>query len=349
MPELACPHCGQPHPAGSGFCPATGRPLGAAAPARGDVMQDVVGLLKRAFELYRVHGRTLLLTCALLFVPASLAKSLALAWIEAPLVDVAGSVMTETAGDVERLSRAESDLRDALAHKADPATLGQLRQAQENASAALARHGLHAATSAVSGFGRLCLGLLATFVTSFLLYGVILPLTQGALTVAVADRLRGGDARPREIWMLLLRRLGTLLPTVLLSGVLVAVGFLFFVIPGLVLAFLFAFVSPVVLIERRSGFEALKRSRDLVRGDWLRVALVLVAFGIVRWFAQMLASLIVPLGAPFVGSLLGDLVTLVLMPVPVLGLVLVYDDIRRRREGTYDDSLAAELAALKNA
>jgi hypothetical protein len=316
-------------------------------------VQDVIGLLKRAFELYRAHGRTLLLTCALLFVPASLAKSLALAWIQAPLVDVAGSVMSETSGDVERVARAQAELQEALARQVDPATVDRLRQAQEDATAALARHGLHAASSAVSGFGRLCLGLLATFLTSFLLYGVILPLTQGALTVAVADRLRGGDARPREIWMLLLRRLGTLLPTVLLSGVLVALGFLLLVLPGVVLAFLFAFVSPVVLIERRSGFEALKRSRDLVRGDWLRVALVLIAFGIMRWFAQMVASLIVPMGASvvgtFVGSLLGDFVTLALMPIPVLGLVLVYDDIRRRREGAYDDRLAAELNALKNA
>ena len=41
--------------------------------------------------------------------------------------------------------------------------------------------------------------------------------------------------------------------------------------------------------------------------------------------------------------------TLVFLPVPVLGMVLLYFDIRRRRDGFTDDRLRADLEALKTA
>ena len=55
-----------------------------------------------------------------------------------------------------------------------------------------------------------------------------------------------------------------------------------------------------------------------------------------------------PDSAQFLTQLLGDLVTLILMPVPVLGLVLLYLDIRRRRDGFSAENLRAELAVLRD-
>ena len=121
-----------------------------------------------------------------------------------------------------------------------------------------------------------------------------------------------------------------------------------FVIPGLVLALFFAFVSPVVLIEGLGGRDALRRSTDLVRSDWLRVALVVAAFGVIRALATMIAHLLVPHGAIFVDSFLADLITLVGMPIPVLGAVLLYFDVRRKQERFTTDTLRTELATLKS-
>jgi len=344
VPQLFCPHCGHPHPFGAAFCPATGRPLAQDSLREGpDTLGNVVGVLRRAFALYKTHARALLVICSLLFVPASLAKSLAVAWVQAPLMETASNFAEQIAEDNARVARAHEAVEKAAGR--EPMAQLSAQEAEERARDAARRW--KAATAPLSGFTRFSLTLLATFLTSFLLYGVILPLTQGALTVAVADRVRGGHAGAREVWMLLLRRVGRLLPTVLLSGLLTGLGFLLFVIPGVAMAVLFAFVSPVVLIEGRSGTAALRRSYDLVKGDWLRVVLVLISFAVVRWFAQLLASFLVPSGALFIGPFLGDLVTLVLMPVPVLGLVLVYEDIRRRTEGPADDRLARELDQLR--
>jgi hypothetical protein len=261
--------------------------------------KGVADILTEAFRLYRAHAKPLLITCALLFVPASIIKSLALAAILGPTV--------------------------ALATSADP-------------SAAL-----------TGGLSVYLLGALGTMMTAFFLYGIIVPLTNAALTISVADRVLGGHAEWREVWMLLFRRLGKLMSAVIPAAFLVAIGCVFFLIPGLVLALLFAFLSPVVLIEGIGGRAALERSVALVRSDWLRVTLVVLVFGLLRGIAQVVASALVPQSAIFASSLFGDLITMVLLPVPVLGMVLLYFDVRRKRDNFTPDNLRADLEALKTA
>ena len=261
--------------------------------------KGVADILGEAFQLYRAHAKPLLLTCALLFVPAAIINSMARAAILGPTLAIAAS--------------------------SDPA-------------AALA-----------SSLSVYLLGLLGTLVTAFFLYGIIIPLTNGALTIAAADRILGGQAEWREVWMLLFRRLGKLLSAVIPAAIVITLGCLFFVIPGLVLALFFTFVSPVVLIEGLGGRAALERSTTLVRSDWLRVALLLMTFAIVRFVAQLVANVFVAPSAIFVGSLLSDLFTMVMLPIPVLGTVLLYFDIRRKRDNFTNDNLRADLAALKDA
>ena len=66
------------------------------------------------------------------------------------------------------------------------------------------------------------------------------------------------------------------------------------VIPGLVVAFCFALVAQVAVIEGLKGAAALRRSVELVGADWLRIALLLAVFGALTWAARLLADLVVP-------------------------------------------------------
>ena len=50
-----------------------------------------------------------------------------------------------------------------------------------------------------------------------------------------------------------------------------------------------------------------------------------------------------------VGSLLSDLFTMVMLPIPVLGTVLLYFDVRRKRDNFTNDNLRTDLDALKSA
>jgi hypothetical protein len=350
---VPCPYCGEQHPEGTKFCGETGRPLARSAgpddlpsPPSADyrgVDKGVWDLMKEALELYRAHARVFLLTAAVLMVPGSLVRSCALAAILGPMT-IDGASAQQAA---LRLARRTEDLARSLERTADPRATDEGARPSSAEAQAVEREAGQLARMTLGGVAAGLLELAGWAITALILYGLALPLTHGALTIAVADRVLGGTATWREHWMLLFRRMGLLLTAVLPAAALVMLGYFCLVIPGLLLSFFFVFVAPVVLIEGLGGTAALKRSYTLVRADWLRTALLLLTFGVLNGLAHWLVGLFVPRSAVFFGSFLGDLLLLAVMPVPIIASVLLYFDLRRKVDGLTDDRLRAELAALR--
>jgi hypothetical protein len=352
--ETPCPHCGQSHDAAATTCPTTGAPLPRAeaeaapsAPAPKPTVLGVFDLLKDAYVLYRRHARTVLVTCAIAFIPASLVKSCAYAAVTVPQVNASAAVDALKNLRTDDLQAAQRALQDAYAQHADAKTIQRLQAEQTLLLEEVGRRSTLATSAAMGSFTAFILGVLGTLITTFFVFGLVVPLTNGALTIFVADATLGGDGGWRFAWNLLWHRIGPLLMTVLPAACLIAFGFIMFWIPGLVLGLLFAFVAPVVLLEGKRGRVALRRSVDLVGPDWLRVALMIVCLAVLNVVAQTLVAIFVPRSAPFIGAVLSDLVTLVFLPLPVIAMALLYFDIRRKREGFDDARLRAELDALK--
>ncbi len=283
----------------------------AVFPAAGAPAKGIVHLLKDALKLYRRHARDFLRTAAILFLPGALISSAALTAITAPM-------------------------------RASTATL-------EHAVATGTIADGTAAAAALSGLLATVLGLLGWAVVAFIVFGLVVPLTLGALSIAVADRALGGDAGPFDYWRLLLGRLGPLLSALAPAALLCAVGYFCAILPGVLLSFLFTFVPAVVLIEGQGGLGALKRSVRLVRADWMRVAVVLIVFGVLNFLAHLIGGALIPDRVFFLGRVLGDLLTLALLPIPALASVLLYLDVRRKTEGLTHEALQAELEALRTA
>lgn len=329
MADPVCEHCGQTHPATTPFCPNTGRKLPGSvpspdapgftlgvAPASGATSEapppdgspevGVFDLLQQAFGLYRKHARMLLTVAGVIFVPGALAHACARAAILAPTIVLNVAV-------------------DPVTHQpmAAPIVLG----------------------TAALGFPSMMLGLLALAVTGLLLHGVIVPLVQGALALATADRLDAGSATWQQIWTLLFRRLGTVLSAVIPAALLTGVGFFFLLVPGLLLSFFFSFVPLIALFEGVGGRPALRRSYELVRSDWLRMLILLFVFGLISWITRLVAGAF--LGGLFGSQLLQDLLTLFVLPIPVIASVLLYFDVRRKRDGDGGRRLAEDLARLR--
>jgi hypothetical protein len=113
----------------------------------------------------------------------------------------------------------------------------------------------------------------------------------------------------------------------LLLGLVVVLGLLAFVVPGLVLLTWFAFVAPVIKIEHPPIVAAFRRSRELVRGRfWLVFAIVLpilVASELVTVFVQQgTADLLGEgFGADWAGAALADVLT---APFYALAVVVLY-------------------------
>jgi hypothetical protein len=129
-------------------------------------------------------------------------------------------------------------------------------------------------------------------------------------------------------------------------------GMLLLLIPGIVFAVWYMFVLPVAVLEQAGVRTALRRSRALGKGCYLRnvgiVLLVAIPPMLIIW---LLAYAIASLVAPAIGSqtrLVMDgaeeiLQILVLSPLLSIPGILLYYDMRARKDGYGAAQLAEEL------
>jgi hypothetical protein len=114
---------------------------------------------------------------------------------------------------------------------------------------------------------------------------------QGLVVQAVRDIQDGvRDLSLGGLFRSISKVLGPLLWTALLVGIGVFVGFLLFIIPGLVLLTQWAVAAPVVVCEVRTPPQAVGRSRELVRGHGWQVFSVLVVTFLLVLIADVLLA-----------------------------------------------------------
>ena len=151
------------------------------------------------------------------------------------------------------------------------------------------------------------------------------------------------------------RALSVLLPllaaTIIVSLALIGSAILMLVLIGIPLFFyvlvIWFFAVQAVVIENRSTFDALKRSQELVKGNWWRVfgiGVVFILLGIALLIPAIIVSVIVGLiNAVLANVVLGVAVALV-TPVLYIGSTLLYIDLRVRKEGYGLQDLVDDLA-----
>ncbi|EHR49297.1 Uncharacterized protein family (UPF0259) [Saccharomonospora marina XMU15] len=133
--------------------------------------------------------------------------------------------------------------------------------------------------------------------------GVINLLTQtflaGLLTVVVGKAVLGRPIGFAQAWEELRPRLLPLFGLTVVVTLLVAVGLVLFIVPGVWLFVLFSLAAPALVLERGSIGDALRRSPVLVRQSWWRVFGVLLLAMLIGFLISFVIQL------PF-GLLAGD-------------------------------------------
>ena len=167
---------------------------------------------------------------------------------------------------------------------------------------------------------------------------VIQPLVTAACIAAVMSLGRGEE--PSAGWSIArgFERWGAVLAAVLLGGLATVAGFLFFLIPGIWLAVALYFASQAVVAEGRSPMDALRRSRELVRGQWWRVFGIGVLFtvavgglsGVISAGGQAIADATDRQVFDLLGTMVADVLTVGFIAV---ASTLVFFDLRVRSEG----------------
>jgi hypothetical protein len=78
----------------------------------------------------------------------------------------------------------------------------------------------------------------------------------------------------------------------ILAGIAIGIGFLLFVIPGLILLTIWAVIAPVIVAERSGVMDSFGRSRELVRGNgWQVFGVIFVVFLISAVVAGILGAI----------------------------------------------------------
>lgn len=122
--------------------------------------------------------------------------------------------------------------------------------------------------------------------------------------------------------------LGQLILVGLVAGVATVIGFILFIVPGLVLLTIWSVFAPVVVLERPSGLRALGRSRELVQGNawqvfaviFVLVILVVIVSGVLEVAAESVSTGV----AIAVRVILGVLTA----PLSALGSAVLYFELR---------------------
>jgi hypothetical protein len=154
------------------------------------------------------------------------------------------------------------------------------RQAAVLLPAAAVLYVAPAALGLVDGLGTQALSLAATIIAGVAYQGVVVQAVRD-IQDGVRDLSIGGLFRSVS------RVLAPLLWTALLVGIGVFLGFLAFIIPGLVLLTQWAVAAPVVVIEDRTATQAIGRSRQLVHGHGWQVFSVLIVTLLIVLIADM--------------------------------------------------------------
>jgi hypothetical protein len=142
-------------------------------------------------------------------------------------------------------------------------------------------------------------------VLGVLVFGVVMGLlgllSSGMVVVMARDALSGREPVLGDALAAVVGRLGAVVVASSLAMAIVAVGFLLFVIPGLLAAVALMFTLPAVLLDGHGAVDGMQRSVAVVRGHPGPVIglvagslLVLVGVGITSWIVGLV---------PFLGGL----------------------------------------------
>jgi hypothetical protein len=196
------------------------------------------------------------------------------------------------------------------------------------------------------------------FVATALVGTVVSFFAVGALTVIISDICLGNVPRVSRAYARILKGglWWRLLWTSILQMILWTVGLVLLLIPGIILMIRMVVCSTVVILEGDSGVKAIKRSMSLTKGHFWRLFAVLAVLGLLTFALFFIAMLPIGIGLALLASSLGEselqmvigillapLMQGVLYPMVFIAFVLLYYDLRVRKESYDVEALAEDM------
>lgn len=169
-------------------------------------------------------------------------------------------------------------------------------------------------------------------------------LLQAAIMKAAAQAIVGDPVDVKASYRWGMRKIGPVIWISILVGLIVAVGFVLLIIPGIIFMVFLSVAIPALVVENQRGTGALGRSWNLVKGNWWFV----LGFIVVTWIISAVVSGI--LGAiggsnwimMWITDAIGQMIT---APFTALVSIILYVELRARHEALTVETLRSQINA----
>ncbi len=165
----------------------------------------------------------------------------------------------------------------------------------------------------------------------FLVTVVFFPIAQGGAIKMASEQIENGEVGLGASVRFATSKLLSIWALSIIVGVIVTLGFIAFIIPGIILAIMFSLSFPVLLIENKGVTDSMGRSRQLVGQRWLKTLATFLVMGIIVAVASGIVSAI---SSPFgvAGSVVNGILSAFYQPLfPILLSVYYYSNLARIR------------------
>ena len=162
-----------------------------------------------------------------------------------------------------------------------------------------------------------------------------------AITKAAADDIVGRTPTLGESYAFGFRRFFSVLWISILVGLIVVGGLILLIIPGIIFAVKLTTAIPALVVEGKRGSEAIGRSWNLTKGAFWHVLGAVVVAGLLTGVISSIIS--GPFNQWFMAGLFSGIAMAITMPFSTLVIVLLYTDLRVKKENLDVATLRSDL------
>jgi hypothetical protein len=181
-------------------------------------------------------------------------------------------------------------------------------------------------------------------------------LCQGALTKSVSEFYLGNEITVGQAYKFVLPKLLTLIGAGFLVGLIVWLGFIMCIVPGVIFGLWFALTTPSIIVENLRATKGMSRSKALASGNLGKIfcvgfLVILITWAIsipLSWAGLILSRLLFVknyLLVSFINQLFSLVGQILATPIGAAAFILIYYDLRIRKEGFDLQMLAQAMSS----
>ncbi len=177
-------------------------------------------------------------------------------------------------------------------------------------------------------------------------------LSQGALIKSVSESYLNREISVEQAYRFVLPKLLTLIGATLMVALVVGLGFVLLIVPGVIFSLWLYLTTSCIVVENLGASAGMSRSKALVSGNLGKVFLIGLLVFLITMVISIPFNIIAGIGTifipsdyvmlrTFIGQFASVIAQIIALPIGASAAILLYYDLRIRKEG-YDLEMLAQ-------